>query len=942
MIPSVLAKQMRQGVEDSLRTTLPIATPFFHGLIDRLPILIYPMNALASDQAGRIAKIIWHNSKLKGQITAGLFVGQIEHDSRLVMGPDSIITNKKTLRLNPPDILLTNYKMLDYLLIRPKDFKLWQHNGPETLRFLVVDELHTFDGAQGTDLACLVRRLKARHKTPQEYLCCIGTSATLGCDQQGCDKLREYAQILFGEPFEQEAIITKTQISASEFLVLKILVDEGVLEEQVIRGDRVWGIKPSSLWISRRVLQLRCHKCGHNASVEASERVYWDGAPCQGHYCHGYYQVQETQADYYGQLYATGDVQRIFAAEHTGLLPREGREDLERRFKAAEGERKPWDPNLLSCTSTLEMGIDIGNLSSVILCSVPPAQTNYLQRIGRAGRRDGNALNLTKANAKPHDLYFFTEPEEMISGKVDTPGIFLNASALLERQFTAFCFDRWAEAGLAEASLPSRLKQVLGSLDPVDEHRFPHNFLRFIKTHQTELFEDFTALFKETLSQASKDHLLIFIEGDQDQQAGLRCRIMEGLYPLQRERESLKKKVRTLSHKIRNKEQNLVRDKNYEQELNELKCEKSSLQTLIRSINDRNTFNFFTDEGLIPNYAFPEAEVVLRSIIYRYKGEAQEEGSKYETWLYEYERSAVAAIGELAPTSNFYAGGRKVQVDQINLALSEVQMWRLCNNCSHLEMMGKEEEKPACPRCGSTIWSDEGQKRPMLRMTQVFATTSDRESRISDEAEDREPRFYNKQMLVDFEDRHITGAFRLDREELPFVFEFLSKAVFREINFGQKGESGENVVIAGVELPRKGFTICRLCGKVQSPKGEIRHALTCTVLDQDADKNLTDCIYLYREFTSEAIRILLPVTTLAGSERKLQSFIAALQLGLKRKFGGNISHLQVATYEEPVPNSAYRKKYLILYDMVPGGTGYLKQLMRSEQPLMEVFERSNL
>jgi DEAD/DEAH box helicase domain-containing protein len=63
--------------------------------------------------------------------------------------PSIILTRysfKDTLRLSPPDILLTNYKMLDFLLVRPRDYPLWKQNGPETLRFLVVDELHSFDG----------------------------------------------------------------------------------------------------------------------------------------------------------------------------------------------------------------------------------------------------------------------------------------------------------------------------------------------------------------------------------------------------------------------------------------------------------------------------------------------------------------------------------------------------------------------------------------------------------------------------------------------------------------------------------------------------------------------------------------------------------------------------------------------------------------------------
>ena len=72
------------------------------------------------------------------------------------------------------------YPMLNYLLVRPFDFRLWRHNGPDTLRYLVVDELHTFDGAQGTDLACLIRRLRVRLRVSPGKLICVGTSATLG------------------------------------------------------------------------------------------------------------------------------------------------------------------------------------------------------------------------------------------------------------------------------------------------------------------------------------------------------------------------------------------------------------------------------------------------------------------------------------------------------------------------------------------------------------------------------------------------------------------------------------------------------------------------------------------------------------------------------------------------------------------------------------------
>ena len=69
--------------------------------------------------------------------------------------------------------------MLDFLLQRPEDKPLWAANGPETLRFLVLDELHTYDGAQGSDVAGLVRRLGARLEIPAGALCPVGTSATM-------------------------------------------------------------------------------------------------------------------------------------------------------------------------------------------------------------------------------------------------------------------------------------------------------------------------------------------------------------------------------------------------------------------------------------------------------------------------------------------------------------------------------------------------------------------------------------------------------------------------------------------------------------------------------------------------------------------------------------------------------------------------------------------
>ena len=132
------------------------------------------------------------------------------------MTEEYVITDKDILGDNPPDILLTNYKMLDFMLMRPRDQKIWKHNiGSDILKFIAVDEIHTFDGAQGTDLASLLRRLYAKLEVEKGHIACIGTSATLGSD--GTSDIRAFASDIFNETFDEASVIQEYRISLEEF-----------------------------------------------------------------------------------------------------------------------------------------------------------------------------------------------------------------------------------------------------------------------------------------------------------------------------------------------------------------------------------------------------------------------------------------------------------------------------------------------------------------------------------------------------------------------------------------------------------------------------------------------------------------------------------------------------------------------------------------------------
>lgn len=162
-------------------------------------LIVYPMNALANSQIGELDKFIntgYPNNK--GPITFARFTGQ-ESDQQ-----------RNAIRENPPDILLTNYVMLELLLTRPEDRRT-VINAARGLRFLVLDELHTYRGRQGADVALLVRRL--REAVDSDNLQCVGTSATLAGEGTFAEQQVEVSKLattFFGANFHPENVIGET------------------------------------------------------------------------------------------------------------------------------------------------------------------------------------------------------------------------------------------------------------------------------------------------------------------------------------------------------------------------------------------------------------------------------------------------------------------------------------------------------------------------------------------------------------------------------------------------------------------------------------------------------------------------------------------------------------------------------------------------------------
>lgn len=174
-------------------------------------LLLYPLNALANDQLERLRRLL----RAFPDVTFGRYTGETLYKRsealsqyRRVTGGEDPLPNeclsREEMHESPPHILLTNYAMLEYLLIRPEDHVFFDGPHAQEWRFLVLDEVHTYSGAKGTEVAMLVRRLKDRVVGGQAgRIQCIGTSATLGT-REDLRAIADFAQNLFGEEFVWE------------------------------------------------------------------------------------------------------------------------------------------------------------------------------------------------------------------------------------------------------------------------------------------------------------------------------------------------------------------------------------------------------------------------------------------------------------------------------------------------------------------------------------------------------------------------------------------------------------------------------------------------------------------------------------------------------------------------------------------------------------------
>lgn len=174
-------------------------------------MLLYPMNALANDQMKRLRRILENYP----QITFGRYINVEETPDKKSVAQeyfrktypdepeiDNELKSREEMHATPPHILLTNYAMLEYLLLRPAASPLFDNETGKHWRFIVIDEAHVYDGANATEIAMLLRRLQDRVAGDRHgQIQAIATSATLGRGRPDFGAVAEFASHLFNKPF---------------------------------------------------------------------------------------------------------------------------------------------------------------------------------------------------------------------------------------------------------------------------------------------------------------------------------------------------------------------------------------------------------------------------------------------------------------------------------------------------------------------------------------------------------------------------------------------------------------------------------------------------------------------------------------------------------------------------------------------------------------------
>lgn len=439
-------------------------------------------------------------------------------------------------------------------------------------------------------------------------------------------------------------------------------------------------IRYERLFFQTKVPCFQCQQCRRYSYRTAS-------LPCPHPHCEGTLEPAAPPVDNFYASKLRADIVPMRVEEHTAQL------DSDKGRKYQDAFKQGW-ANVLSCSTTFEMGIDLGDLQAVVMSNVPPTVANYKQRSGRAGRRaSGTAFILTWASDRPHDQSYFRTPADIISGQIRVPHIEVRNDLIIQRHINAIIlseflrhrqrqgrgdlkeagsfFDEQTEGGphydyLDEwmASSGQIIDSLLSQFAPrveLSREAVPHwldNFRKQLREYGAERYWLVSNYYKQALQELAAQMTASVVAGDMASMPGIE---------------------RDITH----------------------------FRRLLQRTREENIINYLSDKGVLPSYSFPLHTVELRV--------DRDAGLRLQ-------RDLRQAIREYAPGQEVVADKRIWTSGGLDFFGKEPdqRQYRICPVCNHLdiaEAAGKplpNQDEP-CPICGHEYRGNERKPHQFIK-----------------------------------------------------------------------------------------------------------------------------------------------------------------------------------------------------------------------------------
>lgn len=713
----------------------------------------------------------------------------------------------------------------------------------------------------------------------------------------------------------------------------------------VVRNDGLRVVRPSALW--------RCSACGTFSTT-------FLGGICPEPRCRGdlrplsseQFPEQDFTDNMFTARFVKGARVELRCEEHTAQLASEFGQQTQEAFQCGQ-------VNVLSCSTTFEMGIDIGSLQAVVLRNVPPSTVNYLQRAGRAGRRaDAVAFVLTFCQRRPHDRMYFNRPEDIIAGDVDPPRIDLSNRKILQRHCFAEVLseywlwlntqvvggerDRFQMSGNVGAFFESRLDRT--NCTPADHLRTwladIENRIRCVSrlsaafpelqttdlSSVVDLIADPNPMGENPLARAADDavHLISsFREGEE--------RHEKRAEELSRQADEAR---RSGKH---DEEASLKKERDSERAL------AKSFGKLLRQQQDEFLISFLMSRGTLPSFAFPVNVVKLHVL----REEFNPERSARDRSRLKFERDGKIGLGEYAPGAEVVAGKRIYRSVGLRkfpaLEFDHTNWFRWCNHCNALQAWPHGTERPddvtpECPTCGERLAP--GNDRPVQWVAPRWgfvtdATEKGKEPRGQRPARSQATRsFFLREWDSSATSEHTVPE---EKESFPTAESttrvdaiYLSGRSLLVLNLGSFEPDRHGIP------RRKGFPLCSHCGRVHFDRNETHRkhrppyhsrGKSCSGPIGLGGNTQGQQVALGHRYETDVVWLEFHGT---GRSRVDTGFWLSLAHALTnaacRELNIERSDLEATTV--PLEDQADRQA-IVIYDSVPGGAGHCRQILKS-------------